>query len=304
MRTVISLIFLFFAQNVLAQTTDWQTLTTDDYEFSVQMPANCYSYLYVKDGITVHENGDATNLYQLKDMQLLTCYHDKTLFSVEIFSADNKKAAVKALAHSSGERGGKNELKLDKNFHGREYIVNEQNYSRNSRYISSKKRIYAITTASRDQSDSLMKRFLDSVKLNASSNIPDEQKNLVFISKLKSVEPEISFEQKSGFPKPNPSANPIKQVDESGVRKLVLLLLPKAQYTEAARQAYTVGVVRLRLTFGINGNIDKIAVHEPLGDGLLRTAAMSALRTRFLPEERDDQPVSVSKWVEYGFNIY
>jgi hypothetical protein len=84
---------------------------------------------------------------------------------------------------------------------------------------------------------------------------------------------------------------------------VLILSKPFAAYTDAARDALTSGTVRLRATFGKDGRISKIAVVSGLENGLTRSAFFAALRVKFIPQEMDNELVSVSKVVEYSFNV-
>jgi hypothetical protein len=60
----------------------------------------------------------------------------------------------------------------------------------------------------------------------------------------------------------------------------------------------------LKIVFAENGFIPKIEATQVLPDGLLRQAVFAAIRIKFLPEEKDDIPQTITKTVEYSFAIY
>ncbi|HEY8560661.1 MAG TPA: energy transducer TonB [Pyrinomonadaceae bacterium] len=83
-----------------------------------------------------------------------------------------------------------------------------------------------------------------------------------------------------------------------------ILSKPRANYTDAARQAQVQGKVVLRVTFSANGSIGAISVISGLGNGLTEQAIAAARGIRFEPAKKAGVPVSVSKPVEYSFTIY
>ena len=83
-----------------------------------------------------------------------------------------------------------------------------------------------------------------------------------------------------------------------------ILSKPRANYTDAARQAQVQGKVVLRVTFSANGSIGSIAVISGLGNGLTEQAIAAAKGIRFEPAKRGGVAYSVTKPVEYSFTIY
>lgn len=86
--------------------------------------------------------------------------------------------------------------------------------------------------------------------------------------------------------------------------RLTILAKPRAQYTELARLTLTSGTVRVRVTFSADGQIRNVLVMNFLPFGLTPQAVQAAKQIRFTPEIRNGAPVSVSKMIEYNFNIY
>jgi len=79
---------------------------------------------------------------------------------------------------------------------------------------------------------------------------------------------------------------------------------PRANYTDGARRSETQGKVLLRVTFLANGGIGAISVISGLADGLTEQAIAAAMRIVFIPAQRNGVRYSVTKPVEYTFNIY
>ena len=85
---------------------------------------------------------------------------------------------------------------------------------------------------------------------------------------------------------------------------LTIIAKPRARYTDEARKMNLQGTVVLRVTLLANGGIGSITVVRELGGGLTEQAIAAAKKVVFLPKRVNDYPMSVTKTIEYNFNIY
>lgn len=147
-----------------------------------------------------------------------------------------------------------------------------------------------------NQNSPIGQRFLASLRLSNE----DSQTKDVLISSLRNTAPEILDESFTGsVVKSEPDVS-----GEKVIKPLVIVKRFRPDYTEAAKSGEVQGTVRIRATFGANGNITKIIVIKGLPEGLTRQAIFATLRMKFLPFEKNAKPVSVVKMINYGFNIY
>jgi TonB family protein len=79
---------------------------------------------------------------------------------------------------------------------------------------------------------------------------------------------------------------------------------PRPSYTEEARKNQINGTVRLKVVFTANGTIGSITPVSSLGYGLTEQAIAAARNMRFEPAKRGGVPYTVSKVVEFNFNLY
>lgn len=79
---------------------------------------------------------------------------------------------------------------------------------------------------------------------------------------------------------------------------------PRANYTDAARQAQVQGTVTLRVTFNANGSIGSISTVSGLPNGLTEQAIAAARGMRFEPAKKGGVPYTVTKQVQYNFTLY
>ena len=87
-------------------------------------------------------------------------------------------------------------------------------------------------------------------------------------------------------------------------KALSILSKPQPQYTEEARKNQISGTVRLRVIFNSNGSIGSVTAISGLGYGLTEKAIAAAHSIRFEPALKNGSPTSVSKTIEYNFNLY
>jgi protein TonB len=85
---------------------------------------------------------------------------------------------------------------------------------------------------------------------------------------------------------------------------LNILSKPRAQYTDEARQNQVQGTVVLKVTLLANGTIGSVVPVSRLGYGLTEKAIAAAREIRFEPKKVNGVPQSVTKTIEYNFNIY
>ncbi|MBI4750785.1 MAG: energy transducer TonB [Acidobacteria bacterium] len=78
---------------------------------------------------------------------------------------------------------------------------------------------------------------------------------------------------------------------------------PKPGYTDEARQSCIVGKVVLAIEFREDGTIGIIRVVRSLGYGLDEQAIAAARHIRFRPAMKDGQPVTMTRRVEFPFNL-
>lgn len=79
---------------------------------------------------------------------------------------------------------------------------------------------------------------------------------------------------------------------------------PEPTYTESARKYGVTGTVVLRAVFSSDGQITNIVVLRRLPHGLTNQALIAARQTKFVPAQKDGQPVSMGIQLEYNFNLY
>lgn len=111
----------------------------------------------------------------------------------------------------------------------------------------------------------------------------------------------------NGVPPPmvRPTPRPTPKVEVAAVTEpLQIRSKPRPNYTESARKNSVQGTVRLRVTFSASGQVTGITPVSGLPDGLTEQAIAAARQIQFSPQKKNGVPVSVTKTIEYGFNMY
>lgn len=313
MKTFIKLLICFallfvFSNFINAQnsTDEWIHVQSDNGEFSVEMPAN-YSYFYDKDGFAYQNSGGST--FQYAEMQMLNGSHGKTVMSVEIYKVSSPKSYLNFLLEKGKLKASKINDESQSEFMVKQAeksnvkdFINDKDVdvSYIARFISSKNYLYIVTVANRGRKTPAFERFLASIRLGES------QSGNVKILSLQPLTIENVGEDVTG--QLTPIASPtIQDRPKDWIKNptpLLILSRPFAGYTDAARSKLTAGIVRLRTTLDKDGRVSKISLVSGLPNGLNRSAFFAALRIKFIPEEKAGELETVTKVIEYSFNVY
>lgn len=78
---------------------------------------------------------------------------------------------------------------------------------------------------------------------------------------------------------------------------------PNTRYTKEAWEKGITGTVRLRVTFGADGEIKDVVPVLGLPYGLTEEAAKVAWRAKFIPATERGRPVTVTKEMNYVFSL-
>jgi hypothetical protein len=288
------------AQNAPAgRVAGWIRVQSDNGEFSVEVPAE-YGFFADKDGFSI---GGSSGEYLLREMNMLNAFQEKTLVSFESYRAPKSALDVMREIDKQSGDGKTSEIKTAE-YKIKQVVFETADSYTVKRYLSSKNHIYVMTAAARGGETPAMKRYLDSLVFKPGAKAPAPALDAVSFAALKATPIEIET-------KPAPATTPVDSRPglppadpNEKIAKLVIISKPRVSYTEAARQKYEQGVVAMRIAFAKEGRISKIVILRSLREGLLRQSVFAALRIKFLPQEINNGPVTVTKLVEYSFSIY
>ena len=298
---IFTLIFSFTTQAQNA--ADWVRVQSDNGEFSIETPANPV-YFYDKDGF--YFNNSFSGAYNFREMQMLNATLDKTYMSVEIYRMTNPKGYLDEIDGRNGLAFSK--IKPDlKDFTVRKGVFDRsyervkkltENINFEVRYIASKTHFYVVTVWNKGKSNAVSERIFSSINLGAAQN-NSETSSIVKISKLKPVTIEQIGGQLSKKEIESLPENPKYENGKPG--ELFVLHVPQSGWNFTNVNSRAKGVVRLKVTYSKEGRIAKILLVSGLPGGLNRLAFFSILRTKFLPPEKDGEPVTIERVITYDY---
>lgn len=293
---------LLFSCAVAAQSNNgWIRVQSDDGELSIEVPAE-HKFFFNGDGFSIAKD---SRDYNLKNMGLLTAFHDDSLLSFEIYDAEHE--ALDAMydrdeQSASWKKGPK--LKIgDTSIKQLLWSGGTEVYAV-ARYFYIGGKAVAVFAASRKGLTAAMTRFLDSIVIGNTSGMIAAGSTKLSQLKRSDVAIEVKLDPPpKSVPSPTPAPMAPPKPDDS-VKSLIILREPNASYVYPARKQNTRGTVRLLPTLDSDGSIPHIFVRKELPDGLVRQALFAVIRLRFLPAEKDGIPVRKSVTIDYTFDIY
>jgi hypothetical protein len=293
-------IALFFANSFAQPTDDWVRVQTDDGSFSVEVPEQ-HKYFFNDQAFSISWQSSS---YQLRDMSLLTAYHDKSLVSFEVYDGD--KQALNAMYERDKKRDWVEDAKTKiGGVEVRSLSRKEGGGFGVAKYFRVGKKIFVVIAASRDTKTPVIERFINSIEVRAKDSDPKLTAAATPFSKLVKTDIDIEYIDpavKSATPAP-PLMSQAAGNDPT-VKRFQVLRAPNPSYVDSARQSRAKGVIRIRMLFAADGFVPKVEILKTLPDGLLRQALFSAIRLRYLPQEKDGRPVDIKRTVDFSFDIY
>lgn len=294
---VLLVLIILVTVSVHSQTDQWARIQNDVGSFSIEVPKE---YKIFKNSDGFWQSKDQVSR-RLTNMNLLVAFNNGTLFSFETYKAP--KAALDAFYDRDEEQlNWKKSKSIESDGVKIKLLVwDKDGIYAESRYFTFNGEIFVLTAASRNGNNESLKRFFDSMIIRPKGL---GVTNGVRFSDLESSDIEIKVNLKDAEDnKPSAKSN-TKIEDDPGLKRMVLLRLPNPSYIDPARKSDTVGTVRVKPVFEKDGLVSKIEINKELPNGLLRQALFAVIRLRYLPQERDGQPVSIIRTIEYNFNLY
>ncbi len=306
--------FTFFAQSESDKQPDWKIFSPSPEEFSVEIPGELFFEDYDRRTKSRrYRNWIGGNYYYIFSDTLKNDEQYKTILKfVEIY---------KPL-----------ELISQKKSDSMNFIFSdEEKFYHTISIQKTKDRIYTFHLVSEKENDPAVRRFFQSLKINArqvatligrdaepknsennirepvivnrQDNNPEQLKEISEKSNSTSADG-TGTGQGSEFGNENPSvsANSERQVIQT--KPLKITFRPKPKYTDFARFYEITGSVRIRVTFLNNGTIGSASPFTKLPFGLTDSAIFAAKRLRFEPMIANGKKLSVTKTVVFTFTIY
>ena len=143
--------------------------------------------------------------------------------------------------------------------------------------------VLALVAIGKDETDPLVKRFLDSLELTDKPNGKDIGSGATYSDSAASGDEPL----------------PTSQVS----RRVMILIKPEPQYTEDARRLRLRGRVVIKAVLAASGRVTNLQVVSGIPE-LAQLAMEVAHKIYFIPAVKDGRFISTFVELEYNFNIY
>lgn len=276
------LIFLFkfsvFAQETEKNSnSEWLQIESENKEISFAMPEN-FSFVFNKEGFSQYNPRKTNENAFFKKVRSLTAYQNGATIFFESYELKYAKQAMPFLL-ANFPNTPVNYISFE-NFSGLQLMSDKDVYSE-FYYFASENNVYFIGAASREKVNKTKSEFLNSIKLNNKNIINIEggkinkfDKHLSIVSLSETpfdIEFNLKKEEKQKIEQEEKDAKsaPKTPPDNKGV---IVLVKPRAMYTDEARQNQEQGVIRFRVDFSANGKIENVRVIKKLRYGITEEA--------------------------------
>lgn len=320
LAVIITLLLTFaVGHKALAQTTsEWLPVTSDDGQFTVQMPAkpevkeqkNKYGELEVEaHRYRVTESGAVYSFWSLKNLT----FKKEQASDKESYLDDCADLVWESLLAPERERLPKSQERYTQMSYegqsrtntlpGREYRITLGRAQGVTNFYVAGDRIFVLTVLNIAPDEAAPQRFLRSfADVNAVKSDAGDRRDPMMGEGLgpgRGTSGAAGGGEASGTTDYNRTFN-TRQV----AQKARIMTRPEPSYTESARKYSVTGTVILRAIFSKDGAVTNIKVVKGLPHGLTAEAVRAVKRIKFVPAQLDGRDVSQYIQVEYNFNLY
>ena len=265
-------------------------------EFSILMPAQPTTLV---TRFEIRLKRDAV----IDEDRTFAAYADQAVFLVRVLKTSNPKKTLDAIAasHESDDKSGVKVSSQDialGNFKGKQVEVSDvsddykERYFSRIQYFATKRQVYAISASARDGSNPSISQFFSTLKLGGMVYDADGSDH----DKVgKADTPNMVSAQP-------PRADQIYKPEEV-TRKAVFVWTPVAPFMQVPREInFSTGLIKLQMVLSATGQITDVKVLKGLTRNMNEKVIEGVKYFKFIPAEKDGQPVSQWYTFEYSFN--
>ena len=275
--------------------SDWVRVIPRDEEFAILMPVPAEALRM--EGESIFRVGGET----IRERRSYGAYANGVAFLIRSYKAGNPRRALADFLQTEGSaQRFERDVTVD-GFNGKQYQSDNNNYHRISQYFLTRHRLYAIEAAAREASNPDIQRFFSSLRLGRGRDEAATHNAAAAEEHAASIGPTSA--QASPSPQHSQNQDTVFRALEV-TRRAVVIFKPEPPYTEAALRNGIRGRVILRAVLSSTGRVTNIQVVEGLRHSLTENAIIAARHLRFLPAEREGNPVSQYVQIVYNFNFY
>lgn len=306
--TFIFLFFLtlnqFFQSTVYSQTEDTQKQWT-----TAESPGAGLTFSVPADFLIDNE---VKNAYQI------IAFSNRDTMRVEVEMTGEGQKRIKQFKFTSSDKNKVTRFEVD-NFLGVVNTFEKEGNFEMSIYAASPSEYYRIYITSEDLNNAAVLKFARSIKLGNKPLLKNQNltvqsgENKISIDSLKTSPAVLEALKRKDAKKTKMEYDLKNEKDlraeiakdsKNHTRPIFILRKPRPSYTDSGRQNQITGIIRLKVLFRADGEVDDIVILKKLGSGLDEEAAEAVRKIKFLPAEIEEKPVDAVRILEYSFSIY
>lgn len=270
-----------FAQETAAAAGAWQTLSAREDNFSVALP--------VRPEITGHSNfAYGERGAHVEEERVASAYRKGVVYLVRMLTTPDAKRLLSNYVSIRKFPGAEeSNLKMG-DIEGKQYFIRGEGHVHFVRLFRTKKRLYVLEAAARDEGNADIQRFFSSLTLDGAAAPPLSVSSAAGTNASKA--------------EPFPVASDLAPLTEKEVtRPAVVIYKPQPPYPARAKQMRASGTVRYSVVLSPSGEVTNIKITQDQLGGQAEALAQVVKSVKFLPAEKDGRLVPQQSEIFYNF---
>jgi TonB family protein len=262
----------------------WQRVNAREDNFSVMLPAR--PEITGNREFTFGSNGEFIN-----EERIASTYHNGVVYLVRMYDTSNPKRLlskypairqISSAVESNVSVGG---------IEGKQLVKKNEGFVHVIRLFPTKKRLYVLEAAARDENHADIRRFVSSLTLGDTAATASDK-----------TDPAAGSANAGAAPLPvAPDTEPLSEKEVT--HPAVLIYRPQPPYPARAKQLGISGTLKFRVVFSPSGEVTDIKVTQGLGGGLSEAVAPIVKSIKFLPAVKDGRLVPQYAEISYNFRL-
>jgi TonB family protein len=268
--------------------TAWRRLETKEDNFSIMLPAQ--PEVAAHGNYILGANGEF-----IDEERIATAYHNGVVYIIRIYTTSNPRRMLSKypsiIRLSDAEESSVQVGSLE----GKQYLKRRERYVHFIRLFPTKKRLYVLEAAARDEGNANIRRFISSLTLGDASTAT--------VATGEKSDP-ATARVDNGQVQPLPIAPGLEPLSDKEVTlPAAIIYKPQPRYSARAKQLGVSGTLKYRVLLSPSGEVTDIKVTQGLGGGLSDTTVQTVKSIKFLPAEKDGRLVPQYVVIAYNFEL-
>lgn len=261
----------------------WQKLNAKEDNFSVMLPVR--PEIAGHREFTLGANGEF-----IDEERTASAYHNGVVYLVRMYDTPNPKRllskypSIMRLPDAEESNVGVGSIE------GKQHVIKREGYVHFIRLFPTKKRLYVLEAAARDEHNTDIQRFISSLTLGDGALTGAANDKPVQVAGANSNVESL------------PIASGLEPLSEKEVtRPAVIIYKPQPTYLNSAKALQVSGTLIFTVVLSPTGEVTDIKVTQGLGGGLSEAGAQTVKSIKFIPAEKDGRLVPQYATVSYNF---